>query len=85
MQAALDQARVGRTTIVVAHRLSTIRNADIIFAMDKGSVVESGTHEQLMSKKGLYYNLVISQETVDSTKQDKTKSKTALRNLVLFS
>lgn len=63
VQAALDKARLGRTTIIVAHRLSTIRNADVIFAFDKGEIVEYGDHAYLMKKGGLYYNLVIAQET----------------------
>jgi ABC-type multidrug transport system ATPase subunit len=71
VQAALDRARLGRTTIIVAHRLSTILNADIIFAFEKGKVVEYGTHEELMQRKGGYYNLVINQQagTID-VKQD---------------
>jgi ATP-binding cassette, subfamily B (MDR/TAP), member 1 len=62
VQAALDKARMGRTTLVVAHRLSTIRNADIIFAFQNGVISESGTHEELMQLKGIYYNLVITQQ-----------------------
>jgi len=62
VQAALDRARLGRTTIIVAHRLSTILNADVIFAFDKGQIVEFGTHDQLMARKGVYYNLVITQQ-----------------------
>lgn len=62
VQAALDKARLGRTTIIVAHRLSTILNADVIFAFEGGKVKEYGTHQDLMSKKGLYYKLVITQQ-----------------------
>nr|AEQ19307.1 p-glycoprotein [Brachionus orientalis]AEQ19309.1 p-glycoprotein [Brachionus orientalis] len=62
VQAALDKARLGRTTIIVAHRLSTILNADVIFAFEDGKVKEYGTHTDLMSKKGLYYKLVITQQ-----------------------
>jgi ATP-binding cassette subfamily B protein len=58
---ALKSATVGRTTVIIAHRLSTIRHADKIVAMDKGVIVEAGTHEQLMEKKGLYASLVQSQ------------------------
>jgi ABC-type multidrug transport system fused ATPase/permease subunit len=63
VQAALDKAREGRTTIIVAHRLSTIINADIIFAFDKGQIAECGTHDELMEKKGIYYRLVITQQS----------------------
>ncbi|XP_057689868.1 ATP-dependent translocase ABCB1-like [Corythoichthys intestinalis] len=58
VQAALDKARLGRTTIVVAHRLSTIRNADVIAGFKKGEIVEFGTHNELMEKHGVYYTLV---------------------------
>ncbi|XP_023256533.1 multidrug resistance protein 1 [Seriola lalandi dorsalis] len=61
VQAALDKVRLGRTTIVVAHRLSTIRNADLIAGFQKGEVVELGTHGQLMEKKGVYHTLVTMQ------------------------
>lgn len=60
VQSALDEARKGRTCIVIAHRLSTIQTADIIAVMSQGAVIEQGTHNQLMSKKGAYYNLVTS-------------------------
>ncbi|TFJ95823.1 Phosphatidylcholine translocator ABCB4 [Platysternon megacephalum] len=62
VQAALDKARVGRTTIVIAHRLSTIRTADIIAGFHNGGVVEQGTHNELMTQKGVYYSLVMQQE-----------------------
>jgi len=61
VQAALDAARTGRTTIIVAHRLSTVRNADLIVAINNGEVEEKGTHEDLMGLKGLYYSLVTRQ------------------------
>ena len=61
VQEALDRAREGRTTIVIAHRLSTIQNADIIVSIEDGRVVETGSHSDLMDKKGLYYDLVTAQ------------------------
>ncbi|RVE58009.1 hypothetical protein OJAV_G00205110 [Oryzias javanicus] len=58
VQSALDEARKGRTCIVIAHRLSTIQNADIIAVMSHGVVIEKGTHEELMAKRGAYHKLV---------------------------
>ncbi|CZS93973.1 hypothetical protein WAI453_001346 [Rhynchosporium graminicola] len=58
VQAALDKAAKGRTTIAVAHRLSTIQKADIIYVFDQGAIVESGTHNELMVKGGKYSELV---------------------------
>ena len=52
------RARVGRTTIIVAHRLSTIQNADLIAVVANGRVVEQGTHAELMELRGAYYALV---------------------------
>ena len=57
IQQSLDVLSKERTTFVVAHRLSTITHADTIYVIDHGKVVEEGTHEQLMEKKGTYYNL----------------------------
>uniref|UniRef100_H2YAP6 Uncharacterized protein n=1 Tax=Ciona savignyi TaxID=51511 RepID=H2YAP6_CIOSA len=54
----LDKARHGRTTVIVAHRLSTIRNADIIIGVEHGRAVERGTHEELMRNNGVYFTLV---------------------------
>ncbi|KAF5910749.1 hypothetical protein HPG69_004838 [Diceros bicornis minor] len=58
VQVALDKAREGRTCIVIAHRLSTIQNSDIIAVMSQGTVIEKGTHEELMAQKEAYYKLV---------------------------
>ena len=57
IQENLDNILRDRTTIVIAHRLSTIRNADLIVVLDKGLIVEIGTHYELMEKKGLYFYL----------------------------
>lgn len=61
VQAALDKAREGRTTIVIAHRLSTVRNADVIAGFDGGVIVEQGKHDELMREKGIYFKLVMTQ------------------------
>jgi len=57
VQAALKEALTGRTSVVIAHRLSTIAQADQILVIDKGEIVERGTHEQLVEKRGLYFDL----------------------------
>lgn len=56
---ALENYLVGKTTIIIAHRLSTIKKADFIYVMDKGRIVESGTHEALMRQEGAFYEYVI--------------------------
>lgn len=58
VQKAIDQLSLGRTTIVIAHRLATVRNSHGIAVIERGSVVEIGTHRQLMERDGAYYNLV---------------------------
>lgn len=55
IQEALDTLRAGKTTLVIAHRLSTIQNADVICVMESGRIVEQGSHDELLSRKGLYY------------------------------
>ncbi|KAF4019990.1 hypothetical protein G4228_011616, partial [Cervus hanglu yarkandensis] len=69
VQAALVKASKGRTTIVVAHRLSTIRSADMIVTIKDGMVVEKGTHAELMAKQGLYYSLAMSQDIKKADEQ----------------
>jgi len=61
VQSALNKGTKDRTSIVIAHRLSTIRDADLIIVLDKGQIVEMGTHDSLVSKKGVYYELCTSQ------------------------
>ncbi|XP_078094662.1 ATP-dependent translocase ABCB1-like isoform X2 [Mustelus asterias] len=61
VQEALDKAREGRTCVVIAHRLTTVQNADVIVVIDNGKVIERGTHEVLLAKHGAYYNLVNAQ------------------------
>lgn len=67
VQQAMAKLRSGRTSFVIAHRLSTIRDADTILVMDKGKLIEQGTHAELMAKKGFYFDLYASQfaEAID--------------------
>ena len=69
VQRALDAASAGRTTIVVAHRLSTIRNADLIVVMGKGEILELGTHNQLVQYGGAYTELVQKQQIATNQQQ----------------
>ena len=61
IQDAIDRVIEGRTTIVIAHRLSTLRNADKILVLNHGQMAEFGTHKELLDKQGIYYKLVMSQ------------------------
>ncbi|XP_002933334.2 ATP-binding cassette sub-family B member 5-like isoform X1 [Xenopus tropicalis] len=64
VQQALDQARKGRTCILIAHRLTTVQNADIIVVMNKGKIIEHGSHQELLGKHGAYYDLVNAQAII---------------------
>jgi subfamily B ATP-binding cassette protein MsbA len=64
VQEAIGRLRAGRTTLVIAHRLSTVRDADLIVAMENGTAVEQGTHAELMAREGLYARLVRTQAFV---------------------
>ncbi|CAH1394589.1 unnamed protein product [Nezara viridula] len=68
VQKALDNAMRGRTTLIIAHRMSTVRNADVIYAMKEGRVVEKGTHNELMELGGYYYSLAKIQELEEKDK-----------------
>lgn len=61
IQKSLAALTAGRTTIAIAHRLSTLRNATKLVVLDKGTVAEIGSHDELMRKKGIYYGLVMAQ------------------------
>jgi ATP-binding cassette subfamily B protein/subfamily B ATP-binding cassette protein MsbA len=65
IQASMSTLLAGRTTFVIAHRLSTVRRADLILMMADGSVIERGTHEQLMAARGAYCDMVLRQEEAD--------------------
>ena len=67
VQRALDTALEGRTSLVIAHRLSTVRNADLILVVDDGRVVQSGTHQALLAQGGLYADLYRTQFLPDVT------------------
>jgi ATP-binding cassette, subfamily B (MDR/TAP), member 1 len=74
VQHALDEAAKGRTTIVIAHRLSTIKTADNIVVMQQGRIVEQGTHDDLLERKGAYFNLVAAQRIGDKAEDDPEKA-----------
>lgn len=67
IQNAIEKVIAGRTTFMIAHRLSTVRNADIILVVRDGVIVESGTHKELLAKRGYYYNLYTRQYEREAT------------------
>ncbi|XP_049873104.1 ATP-dependent translocase ABCB1-like [Pectinophora gossypiella] len=85
VQKALDKAQEGRTTVVVAHRLSTIRKVDVIYVFKSGNVVEIGNHEELMQKKGHYYDMVMLQTFPDPQTPSKDGDKQFTRQISVIS
>ena len=76
IQKAFLKLMEGRTSFVIAHRLSTIRNADQVLVIDKGRIIERGTHKQLLKQKGFYYNLYMSQfKGIDLTPKKTAKTR----------
>ena len=67
IQAAMETVTKGRTTLMIAHRLSTVRNADLILVVKSGRLVEQGTHTQLLAKKGYYHELYTRQYEDEAT------------------
>jgi len=74
IQAALEQLMAGRTTFVVAHRLSTIRNADQVLVLNDGQIIERGTHTELLEQQGFYYDLYMSQFRATELMEEATQS-----------
>jgi ATP-binding cassette subfamily B (MDR/TAP) protein 1 len=64
VQAAFERAGKGRTMVAVAHRLATVQNADVIFVLGEGKLLEKGNHQELLAKRGVYWQMVSTQKLV---------------------
>ena len=85
MQQALDRLIIGRTTLVIAHRLSTVRNADRIIAMEDGRIVEIGSHAELLAADGLYrrlYEMQFAREETANPDDDETRRQEARKSSI---
>jgi len=80
IQKALDNLVRGRTTIAIAHRLSTLREANRLVVLDRGSVVEIGNHDELMAQEGHYYRLYQAQARNVDTEDNASKIEISTRN-----
>ena len=81
VQEALDKAREGRTSIVIAHRLSTVYGADCIAVIKGGKVAEQGTHSELLAQKGIYYKLNRFQTIASGEQEDQLNEEPAVTNI----
>ena len=84
IQDAMHSIMQGRTSIVIAHRLSTIRDSDLIVVMERGEIAESGSHEELLAKKGRYYELYMTQYAGFATYGTGCRHRTAVWKLCIF-
>src|SRR5690606_35516039 len=82
IQEALDVVKQGRTTFVIAHRLSTIRSADLILVLDRGTIVERGTHDELMALGGKYSQMVRLQQGGKQAEDDEAPALASTRTPV---
>ena len=71
IQQAIERLISGRTTLMIAHRLSTLRKANKIIVVDKGRIIENGSHDELMALKGKYYKLIEIQSLSEKIRQGK--------------
>lgn len=79
VQAAFERASKGRTMVVVAHRLATVQNADVIYVLGEGKVLEHGNHAELLKKKGVYWHMVSSNTIMSLIKYDVANHMSAIQ------